>query len=269
MTLNLFEREHQRIDALLHAHLLDVVGGDFKGARRRLARWRQALNGHIQIEQTRLLPHVPAGARWDARVYQLEHDRIALLADEYAARVQAAAARPPQGRQARRQAVLDLLDAVLATAVFDVDLLADRAGQGGTTATALADGLVQQFGLPFRLAHQVVSSLVTDGSGFTGARVSERATALAGRPIVASDAWVAERLDPWVFVNERTGLGGPAPSAVETAIATARDRLTGDRAAVDAFAGRIARAADRRAGQAEALVQRVGAGMPGRESVGS
>ena len=108
---NLFEREHQRIDALLRAHLLDVVGGDFKGARRRLARWRQALNGHIQIEQTRLLPHVPAGARWDARVYQLEHDRIALLADEYAARVQAAAARPPQGRQARRQAVLDLLDA--------------------------------------------------------------------------------------------------------------------------------------------------------------
>jgi argininosuccinate lyase len=170
---------------------------------------------------------------------------------------------------AAARSVLDLLDAVLATAVFDVELLANRAGQGGTTATALADGLVQQFGLPFRLAHQVVSSLVTDGSGFTGARVSERATALAGRPIVASDAWVAERLDPWVFVNERTGLGGPAPSAVETAIATARDRLTGDRAAVDAFAGRIARAADRRAGQAEALVQRVGAGMPGRESGGS
>ena len=111
MTLNLFEREHQRIDALLHAHLLDVVGGDFQSARRRLARWRQALNRHIEIEHTRLLPHVPAGARWDARVYQLEHDRIALLADEYAARVQAAAAHTPRGRQARRQAILDLLDA--------------------------------------------------------------------------------------------------------------------------------------------------------------
>ena len=108
---NLFEREHQRMDALLQAHLLDVVAGDFKSARRRLARWRLALARHIDIEQTRLLPHVPEGARWDARVYRLEHERIALLADEYAARVQAAAAHAPQGQQARRLAVLGLLDA--------------------------------------------------------------------------------------------------------------------------------------------------------------
>ena len=110
-TPNLFEREHQRMDALLQAHLLDVVAGDFKSARRRLARWRLAVARHIDIEQTRLLPHVPEGARWDARVYRLEHERIALLADEYAARVQAAAACAPSGRQARRRAVLDLLDA--------------------------------------------------------------------------------------------------------------------------------------------------------------
>lgn len=110
-TLNLFEREHQRIDALLQAHLLDVVGGDFKSARRRLARWRLALARHIEIEQTHLLPHLPEGARWGARVYRLEHERITLLADEYAERVQAAAAHAPQGRQARRQAVLNLLDA--------------------------------------------------------------------------------------------------------------------------------------------------------------
>ncbi|MEZ5605871.1 MAG: hypothetical protein R3E52_01755 [Burkholderiaceae bacterium] len=110
-TPNLFEREHQRMDALLQAHLLDVVAGDFKSARRRLARWRLALARHIDIEQTRLLPHVPADARWDARVYRLEHERITLLADEYAAQVQAAAARALQGQQARRLAVLGLLDA--------------------------------------------------------------------------------------------------------------------------------------------------------------
>ena len=48
-TPNLFEREHQRMDALLQAHLLDVVAGDFKSARRRLARWRLALARHIDI----------------------------------------------------------------------------------------------------------------------------------------------------------------------------------------------------------------------------
>lgn len=159
---------------------------------------------------------------------------------------------------AAARSVLELLDAVLATATFDVALLAERAGAGGTTATALADGLVQRFGLPFRTAHHVVSSLVTDGSGFTGATVSARATDLAGRAIAASDAWVADRLDPWVFVNERTGFGGPAPETVTGAIASARARLAQDRVAVDAQAGRIDDAAERRAGHASALVQRVG-----------
>ena len=62
-----FERQHERLDALLHAHLLDIVGGDFNAALERLRRWRQELAQHIEIENTRLLPHVPEGARWTAR----------------------------------------------------------------------------------------------------------------------------------------------------------------------------------------------------------
>lgn len=54
---------------------------------------------------------MPAGARWAARVYLLEHERIALLADEYEQRVQAVTAHPPQDELARRHAVLRLLDA--------------------------------------------------------------------------------------------------------------------------------------------------------------
>lgn len=106
-----FEREHRRLDHLLRTHLLAVVGADFASAHDKLARWQRALLRHIDIENTRLLLHVPAGARWDARVYRLEHERIALLADEYAARVRAVAARPPRGERARRMAALSLLDA--------------------------------------------------------------------------------------------------------------------------------------------------------------
>lgn len=105
-----FEEQHERLDAQLHAHLLDVVGADFGGALQRLLAWRQELNRHTEIENTRLLPHVPEGARWAARVYLLEHERIALLADEYEQRVRAVVAQPPQGEQARRAAVLALLD---------------------------------------------------------------------------------------------------------------------------------------------------------------
>ena len=106
-----FEQQHERLDAQLRAHLLDVVGGDFAGALQRLQQWRRVLDRHTELENDRLLPPVPEGARWAARVYLLEHERIALLADEYQQRVQAVINHPPQDEQARRRAVLVLLDA--------------------------------------------------------------------------------------------------------------------------------------------------------------
>ncbi|MGE4331285.1 hypothetical protein [Diaphorobacter sp.] len=106
-----FEHQHTQLGAQLHAHLLDVAGADFGGAQQKLQRWRAGLAQHIEIENTQLLPHVPPGARWAARVYLVEHDRIALLADEYALKVQAVADQPPQDEQDRRAAVLMLLDA--------------------------------------------------------------------------------------------------------------------------------------------------------------
>ncbi len=50
------------MEAQLHAHLLHVVGGDFERARAQLQRWRRALARHIDIENHRLLPHLPEGA---------------------------------------------------------------------------------------------------------------------------------------------------------------------------------------------------------------
>ena len=105
-----FERQHARLDGLLHAHMLDIVGADFAGAQDSLLRWQQAVLQHIQIENTQLLPLLPAAARWPARVYLLEHERIALLADEHLARVQAAALQLPQTEVERRTAVLTLID---------------------------------------------------------------------------------------------------------------------------------------------------------------
>lgn len=108
--VNRFTQQHECLDVRLRAHLLAVAGADFGRAVRHLARWRRSLDRHIAIEETHLLPHVPEGARWAARVYRLEHRRIEDLAHDYAAKVQAVAARPPQGRRATREAVLALLD---------------------------------------------------------------------------------------------------------------------------------------------------------------
>ena len=106
-----FERQHGWLDAQLHAHLLAVAGADFASALQHLQHWWANLQRHIEIENTRLLPHVPEGARWAARVYRLEHERIAELADDYLVRVQAVVHQPPQDELGRRRAVLMLLDA--------------------------------------------------------------------------------------------------------------------------------------------------------------
>lgn len=106
-----FEREHRRLATQFREHLLAVAGGSFILARQHVQRWRRALARHMQIEDTRLLPHVPAGARWSARLYRLEHERITALADVYAARVDAVSENPPRDERSRREAILALLDA--------------------------------------------------------------------------------------------------------------------------------------------------------------
>lgn len=107
-----FVREHRRLDEPFRAHLLGTAGGDLGGAQQHLHRWRQALTRHIDIEETRLLPHVPGDARWAPRVYRLEHERITRLADAYMSKLDAAAAHPTRDERSRREIVLALLDAV-------------------------------------------------------------------------------------------------------------------------------------------------------------
>ena len=105
-----FAQEHALLDSLLHEHLLDVMAGDLPMAHERLQRWRSGLTRHIEIENQHLLPHVPEGARWAARVYLLEHERISLLADEYADRVSRAAHQPLPAGRAHQATLLKLID---------------------------------------------------------------------------------------------------------------------------------------------------------------
>lgn len=107
-----FEAQHAHIEALLADHLLEVVGGDFAQAQRLFAQWHGALQTHIHIENTALLPHVSTSARWAAKVYLREHERIALLAEEYAQRLQQVLHHPPRDALAQRRASLYLLDAI-------------------------------------------------------------------------------------------------------------------------------------------------------------
>ena len=152
--------------------------------------------------------------------------------------------------------VLDLLVDVLATAEFNVPLLRERAAGGYTTTTALADGLARDFGLPFRVAHHITSRSVNAAGGgeITAASVSAIATELLDKPFTIEAAWLAYQLDPARFVAMRAIPGGPARSAIERALNSARSRLDVDRAAIDAAIAQIDTAAQERSDRIDRLV---------------
>ena len=128
-----------------------------------------------------------------------------------------------------------LVAAALKGAEFDVERLASRAGEGGTTLTELADTLVRDEGLPFRMAHGIAAELLKSRREHPqtplSSALSEASRALLGRSIDYS----AERLDrimsPRYFVEVRRTLGGPAPEETARALAASRRALDGDRAA--------------------------------------
>ncbi len=98
------------------------------------------------------------------------------------------------------------------------------AGTGFSTATDLADWLVQNLKVPFRQAHHITGALV--------ARAEALQCDLAELSI-AEMRKVEKRITPAIFgvltversVASRTSFGGTAPANVELAIAAAREKF--------------------------------------------
>lgn len=130
------------------------------------------------------------------------------------------------------ESVTALLTAVMQTATFNTALMAERAGEGFTTATALADALVREFRVPFRSAHSIVSTLVNQsletGRPMDAAMVREASAAVLGSALDADDAFVQRSLDAKAFVMARTIPGGCAPETTRAALAECRSRLDTD-----------------------------------------
>lgn len=158
--------------------------------------------------------------------------------------------------------VYELLEAVLASAVWNVERLAGRAADGFTTATELADTLVREARLSFRAAHRVVGQLVKEAqrSGWhpqdiTAADVDAAAQATLGRALGLPDDVVRLALDARHFVAIRDIPGGPALKAMAAVLERQSAQLARDEAWQDATAMELARAQRR---LAEAVDQVIG-----------
>lgn len=125
---------------------------------------------------------------------------------------------PLYGAVTTLQESLILYNALFETLTLHTAHLRQRAGAGFTTATELADTLVREAGLPFRLAHRVVAQLVGQAvqAGLTSDQVTlehlqAAATAVLGQPLNFSSEQLERAIDPQMFVNARLDVGGVSP----------------------------------------------------------
>ena len=135
------------------------------------------------------------------------------------------------------EASLGILAGMLRTLSVDAERMRAAAGEGYTTATAVADMLVRR-GTPFRAAHHVVGSLVAQaeeaGVGLDavddgmvglalGASGDPDAQSLAADPDIGETIRSAAAIDGALASCDVTG--GTAPVRVAAALVAARDRL--------------------------------------------
>ena len=177
------------------------------------------------------------------------------------------------------EGVLELYAAVLSSLEVNKEHLRQRAAEGFTTATELADTLVRRFGLPFRTAHAIVGRVVQAAleagvgpAGVTPEMVDAAALAVLGHPLQMDAQSLRQALDPVHFVQVRDIEGGPAPSAMRRVLARQQEGLTADWRWVDGRRARLAEAAaalDAAVSQARGRCHGSGKLSPGHNVVGS
>jgi argininosuccinate lyase len=151
---------------------------------------------------------------------------------------------------------IPILAEVLATAAFHADRMAEEAGEGFSTATGLADLLVQDLGLPFRTAHTIVGKAVQAGSLdlATLERGAQEAFGISLRGRGLSQEKVKKALDVRSMVAARKVTGGPAPEAVKQAIKVRKGRLKQDRVATASLEKRLNEAREHLLSEARGLL---------------
>ena len=133
---------------------------------------------------------------------------------------------------------------------------------GFGTATELADVIVRETGLSFRMAHNIVGVVVrsTLESGKTALAITsldlDRACQqLFGHALNIANDVVQKSLDPMQNIRSRTITGGPAPATVLNMVSRRTLRLGKDMDAIAAIQMRVTDATKRLLAAADALVK--------------
>jgi argininosuccinate lyase len=145
---------------------------------------------------------------------------------------------------------LRLFTRIVESVTLNEALLLDRCRRNFSTATDLADGLVQRCGIGFRDAHHIVGGVVRaaleqgkSADAIDAAMVEVVAVELLGRQLGIDDDFVRGCLDPARAVEARRTRGGTASVEVERMIAEGRRSLAEHQTAASGLQAKLDRAA--------------------------
>lgn len=131
--------------------------------------------------------------------------------------------------------ILELFKAVIETLQVNREHLALRAEKSFISVTELADTLVRDRGLAFRQAHHIVSALVNRlvaderlDLPVPAELLAEVSEGILGSPVELSQGELDEALNPRLFIEKRTHLGGAAPAATQAVLKEQNQGLTRD-----------------------------------------
>jgi argininosuccinate lyase len=140
--------------------------------------------------------------------------------------------RPVYDAVAAASTSLELLCGVLRTLTIKKERMQHLAEIGFATMTELADVIVREKGMSFRMAHNIVGltvrQAVDEGKSameLTGAMLDVSSQELFGQPLGLSEAALRGALDPWQNIVVRKVTGGPAPEEMARMLGNAAGRL--------------------------------------------
>ena len=146
----------------------------------------------------------------------------------------------------RTSRIIALFREVLHGLTLRPERMLQAAREGFGTATELADVIVRESGLSFRMAHNVVALVVRDALAegrsaetITSEKLDTAAESLFGKPLCIPADTLRQALDPTQNIQSRTILGGPAPHQMASLLAARQENLARDRAMIGNAVARI------------------------------
>ncbi|MFN9096345.1 MAG: hypothetical protein ACK5WN_18835 [Alphaproteobacteria bacterium] len=137
----------------------------------------------------------------------------------------------------------------------------NAAREGFGSATELADVIVRETSLSFRMAHNIVAIVVRDAlaegrtaESISSAALDAAAQTMFGKALNIPAAKLRAALDPAENLLGRNVQGGPAPDSMAALLARRRDKLAQDCDIISAINGRLADARAKCWAEAEHLV---------------